>query len=170
MEDTVTIEQRELMIKSELIDGIAMVVFFKNNGAIRPMLCTRNPNICQKYTGVSVYGLTAHQDRQKPGSHNISVIDLEVKELRSFNVERLITYKFFEVHTPEKYNEVLEMYKKFVEKYTDVMENEAGAACEMANRDRGNKKISGTKEINISTSNGNGELSQSAVNNIFNEL
>lgn len=157
------IKVKELQIMSELIDGVGVVIFFKSNGAIRPMICTRNQSLCKRLTGVDVWGLNKHQERQKPESHNISVIDLEIQELRCFSVERLITYKFFEVHTKEQYEEVFKEYREYVKKYTFVMENNAHFTCEMADR---NKELTGTKEIKIEEK----KEEQSTIDNLFNEL
>ena len=155
---------REAIIKSELANGVGMVIFFKSNGAIRPMLCTRSASLCKRLTGLYVGGVEGHQNRQKAGSGNISVIDLEIGELRSFNVHRIVNYKYIDVTCAEQFEEVLVNFREYVARYTKVVKDNGNADVETACRK--SEKLKGTAEI----SHDEIELTGEAVDDMFGNI
>lgn len=80
-------------IYGDLEDGVCLEVFLKKNGDIRVMLCTRDIITSEQWLKDSLAGkLNHHSQRCNIHNGNISVIDLLLGDVRSFNVDRLIKH------------------------------------------------------------------------------
>lgn len=115
-------------INTILTLGVACVVFRKKNGEARCMLATRDISIPKRFSIPLAYELSGMDRRnEKHKDMVVSVIDLEINDVRSFRLDRL---SFFEdmgsVESLEDYNRVQKEFREFKETYTKMMkENEA---------------------------------------------
>lgn len=96
----------------------ATVLFIKNNGEIRCMLATRNCSTADLVWGRLNLVLAGHDKRCNMHNGNISVIDLEIGEPRSFNVDRVISIEYYdEVKSLEELEKIIARHKEFKARY-----------------------------------------------------
>lgn len=79
-----------LDVIQRLCSETAVVVFMKRNGELRAMLCTRNIFTLRMFGDFLGLSLTRHDGRCNIKNGNISVIDLEISEARSFGIDRVL--------------------------------------------------------------------------------
>ena len=107
-----------------MFEETAVVVFIKANGKFRVMLATRNMDTVRllKHNDVLAGAqMRGHDNRCNINNGNMSVIDLEIGEGRSFNVDRLIKLHWFGViDTEEKAENCLEQFKEFSKRYNEA--------------------------------------------------
>lgn len=114
-------------IYGKLTFETATVIFVKNNGEIRCMLATRNLDTAGIAWGMLNTKLIGHDKRCNINNGNISVIDLEIGEPRSFNVERLVSiYYHGEILDSEGLEGVMGMHKEFKDKYNAEKPRQVG--------------------------------------------
>lgn len=73
----------------------AFLFFVKKNNEFRSMVATRNLETAKLVSEISADNLYSHDVNVKSDSTVISVIDLEIGELRSFSCDRLLYSEFF---------------------------------------------------------------------------
>lgn len=96
----------------------ATVLFIKKDGTIRCMLATRNMSTVAIEFGRLNGLLDGHDKRCNIHNGNISVMDLDLGEPRSFNVDRLVTIGWYgEIDSLEKLEQVKKKHHEFEEKY-----------------------------------------------------
>lgn len=101
----------------ELTVNTGIVVFFKKNGDVRVMLCTRNLRTVEIQYGFQGKALGGHDNRCNIGNGNMAVFDLVVGDARSFNIDRVV---YAEIVGEVKNKEQLEVA---VEKYIEIKEH-----------------------------------------------
>lgn len=101
----------------ELTVNTGIVVFFKKNGDVRVMLCTRNLRTVEIQYGFQGKALGGHDNRCNIGNGNMAVFDLVVGDARSFNIDRVA---YAEIVGEVKNKEQLEVA---VEKYIEIKEH-----------------------------------------------
>ena len=101
----------------ELTVNTGIVVFFKKNGDVRVMLCTRNLRTVEIQYGFQGKALGGHDNRCNIGNGNMAVFDLVVGDARSFNIDRVV---YAEIVGEVKNKEQLEIA---VEKYIEIKEH-----------------------------------------------
>ena len=72
----------------------AVVSFFKKNGELRTMLCTRDSDMISFCCNNGNPGLGGHDKRCNINNGNIAVVDLVIGEARSFNIERVLHIEY----------------------------------------------------------------------------
>lgn len=107
---------------SELDDGVCCTIFFKKNGMLRLMLCTRDiftSNIC---LGDSLANkLNYHSERCNFKNNNISVIDLLIGDVRSFNIDRVIRNIYLgECNSTNDFNRYIRAYANIESMFKSV--------------------------------------------------
>lgn len=103
-------------IYSELCHNIVMIIFLKKTGELRVMLATKNEAIAMTSNKMQI--IPSRYIRESKESGNISVIDLETKERRSFNLERLLSYHIFgTASTEQEYTKIQNEYAEFKIRY-----------------------------------------------------
>ena len=93
----------------------AVVSFFKKDGSIRTMLCTRDVSIVGIACGDVNTGLQGHDKRCNKDNNNIAVVDLILGEARSFNIERVMHIEY--INTPIK---TRDDFDKAVKTFSDI--------------------------------------------------
>lgn len=120
----------ETMTYPEIYDRLnfeTFVLFFcKRNGDIRVMLATRNSDtfelIQDSNSGDLIIKLEQHDRRCNINNGNVAVIDLEIKDARSFNINRLIQcYSYGIVNTKEQLVEVMHKYMELKLNYENYI-------------------------------------------------
>lgn len=127
-------------LESQLMNGVGIVIFFKSNGSIRPMICTKSFSIAKEILGkdVHVYSSTGNV---------IEVIDLEVGEKRAFNKERVIFAEMSYIRSKSEYDELYERFTLMINEYTKAIQKSL-AEVDRALRDSNSKiKITGKVDI-----------------------
>lgn len=84
----------------------AVVSFFKKNGELRTMLCTRDSDMINLCCNNGNPGLGGHDKRCNINNGNIAVVDLIIGEARSFNIERVLHIEY--INKPIKSKDDLE--------------------------------------------------------------
>lgn len=103
-------------IYSELCHNIVMIIFLKKTGELRVMLATKNEAIAMTSNKMQI--IPSRYIRESKESGNISVIDLETKERRSFNVDRLISHHVFGIaNSEQEYTNIQNEYAEFKIRY-----------------------------------------------------
>ena len=103
---------------SRLTYETAGVIFFKKNGDVRIMLCTRNLSTAALEYGFKGSDLGGHDNRCNINNGNIAVIDMLIGEARSFNIDRLVSIDYYGiVETKDQLEEVAAKFAKFREEY-----------------------------------------------------
>lgn len=111
-----TLNYREL--HSKLGQSTMIVTFYKANGELRPMLCTRNINTAALAYGYMGNRLSAFSARCTESNRNIGVIDLIIGEARCFKMDRVIdVHDLGEVVTMEQFDYVVAKFKEYVDAY-----------------------------------------------------
>lgn len=72
----------------------AVVSFFKKNGELRTMLCTRDSDMINMCCTNGNPGLGGHDKRCNINNGNIAVVDLIIGEARSFNIDRVLHIEY----------------------------------------------------------------------------
>ena len=106
----------------------ALLIFIKRNGHLRVMLGTRNLKTVKLKTGQFMGSLLSSYDaRHNKNNGNIAVIDLELEEARSFNIDRLVHVEYFGViESEERMAEVYNIFTNFKSKYEAKVANSIG--------------------------------------------
>lgn len=103
---------------SRLTYETALVTFFKKDGNIRVMLCTRNLDTISLYYGFQGAALGGHDNRCNIKNGNLAVFDLVVGEARSFNIDRLVDIIYSGIVTDkETLDKCIASYSDYKEKY-----------------------------------------------------
>jgi len=111
-----TLNYRELHGRLSLATMI--ITFYKANGEIRPMLCTRNINTAALSYGYLGNQLSSFSRRCNETNRNIGIIDLIIGEARCFKMDRVVDIQDLGViSTAEQLDEAAEKFKIYVEKY-----------------------------------------------------
>lgn len=111
-----TLNYREL--HSLLGQSTMIITFYKANGEIRPMLCTRNINTAAIGYGYLGNRLSSFSRRCNENNRNIGVIDLIIGDARCFKMDRLIDANDLGViSTQEQLDKAVEMFKQYVDSY-----------------------------------------------------
>lgn len=100
-----------------LDNGAAILIFLKANGDVRVMLGTRSLSIASLVMPNPGFMLQSHDKRCNRGNGNISLIDLEISEPRSFNIERLVYCSKVSISNTVEFNEALNKIKLAREEY-----------------------------------------------------
>ena len=112
---------------SRLCNNAMIVVFLKKNAELRVMLCTRDLMKATVSTQKPGMLLQAHDRICNMSNGNIAVIDLELGEPRSFNIERVVVAQETDVSTQEAWEKSLrDLYnvrEHYKEKYQKVTGN-----------------------------------------------
>ena len=115
-----TLNYREL--HSLLGQSTMIITFYKANGEIRPMLCTRNINTAAIGYGYLGNRLSSFSRRCNENNRNIGVIDLIIGDARCFKMDRLIDANDLGViSTQEQLDKAVEMFKQYVDSYKASM-------------------------------------------------
>ena len=102
----------------------AIVAFFKKDGSVRLMLCTRNLKTVALEHGNLKGLLEGHDKRCNIKNGNVAVIDLILGEGRAFNIKRVISISWLgEIVTQEQYDEALHKFKEVKEKFESKYNN-----------------------------------------------
>lgn len=104
-------------IFNKLNYDVAFLIFFKRDGSVRLMLGTRNIRIAEWLYPNKIISLSRHDSRCHKDNGNIALIDLELAESRSFNIDRLLDIKFYTINNREELDLVLNKFKDFKVKY-----------------------------------------------------
>lgn len=111
-----TLNYREL--HSRLGQSTMIITFYKANGDIRPMLCTRNINTAAISYGYLGNRLSSFSRKCNENNRNIGVIDLIIGDARCFKMDRLVdAHDLGEITTPEQFDAAVEKFKEYVENY-----------------------------------------------------
>lgn len=102
-------------VYNDLCFSAAVVSFFKKDGTLRTMLCTRNNAIADVCCGVGTHGLGGHDKRCNVSNGNLAVIDLIIGEARSFNIDRVLHIECINEPITNK-----EEFEKATQKFIDV--------------------------------------------------
>ena len=105
---------------SLLSNNIVFLIFYKKDGNVRVMLSTKNEGIALLANNLSP--IPSRYIRESKESGNISVIDLELKERRSFNIDRLVSvYSFGNISTEAQYTNIYNQYIQYKKKYLEEL-------------------------------------------------
>lgn len=97
---------------------LAAIVFLKKDGKIRVMLGTRNLRTAELEYGFLGQKLGGRDRNCNIDNGNIALIDMVIGEVRSFNIERLLSIDFLgEVRSKEEYDKVYKDFIEFKEEY-----------------------------------------------------
>lgn len=97
---------------------LAAIVFLKKDGKIRVMLGTRNLRTAELEYGFLGQKLGGRDRNCNIDNGNIALIDMVIGEVRSFNIERLLSIDFLgEVRSKEEYDRVYKDFIEFKEEY-----------------------------------------------------
>ena len=97
---------------------LAAIVFLKKDGKIRVMLGTRNLRTAELEYGFLGQQLGGRDRNCNIDNGNIALIDMVIGEVRSFNIERLLSIDFLgEVRSKEEYDRVYKDFIEFKEEY-----------------------------------------------------
>lgn len=77
--------------KLKLTSNAYIVIFFKADGSLRCMLCTRNSAMAANIAGFFASGLESRDIKHNESTGALAVIDLEKKDIRAFVVDRTVT-------------------------------------------------------------------------------
>lgn len=111
-----TLDYREL--HSILGQNTLIITFYKANGEIRPMLCTRNINTAAISYGYLGNRLSSFSRRCNETNRNIGVIDLIIGDARCFKMDRIVDARDLGVITNQKeLDNAVEVFKAYVDSY-----------------------------------------------------
>lgn len=111
-----TLNYREL--HSMLGQSTMIITFYKANGEIRPMLCTRNINTAAISYGYLGNRLSSFSRRCSEYNRNIGVIDLIIGDARCFKMDRLIdAHDLGVISTQEQLDKAVDQFKQYVDNY-----------------------------------------------------
>lgn len=114
-----TLDYREL--HSKLGKSTMIITFYKANGEIRPMLCTRNINTAAINYGYMGNRLSSFSRNCNERNRNIGVIDLIIGDARCFKMDRVVDANDLgEITTPEHFDRAVEIFRNYVEKYKEA--------------------------------------------------
>lgn len=110
------LDYREL--HSRLGQSTMIITFYKANGEIRPMLCTRNINTAAIGYGYLGNRLSSFSRKCNENNRNIGVIDLIIGDARCFKLDRLVdAHDLGEITTQEQLDAAVEKFKEYVDSY-----------------------------------------------------
>lgn len=106
----------------------AIITFIKKNGEIRVMLATRDIQTIELWGSNSVSKLRSHERRCNISNNVLPVIDLEIDDARSFNIEYLVDYRSLGVITNiEQLLQALDYFKKYRVTYLEAIKKKEEA-------------------------------------------
>ncbi len=113
-------------VYSQLNFSAAVVTFYKQNGELRTMLCSRDLSTITAFCGGGNHGLGGHDKRCNKANGNVAVVDLIIGEARSFNIERVLNIEYIEtdIKTEQDIDNAVKRYQCLRDTYAKVMDIE----------------------------------------------
>ncbi|MEM4385951.1 MAG: SH3 beta-barrel fold-containing protein [Candidatus Anstonellales archaeon] len=100
----------------------AIVIFFKRDGSIRTMLCTRNISTGMLSNG-EIFHVKGNESKNNELNGNITVVDLEKNEFRAFNIYRVVYIEYLGlIDTQEKLERAKELCEHIRQRYNSSAE------------------------------------------------
>lgn len=114
----------------------AIIIFYKRDNSIRVMLGTRCYDTLKAAHNIEGDILYVRDNKCNVRNGNLALIDLEIPDARSFNIDRLVSVQFLgEIKTKEQFDNILSQFNNFKVNYLNSVNS-----CQNIENDENSKE------------------------------